>query len=127
MDHASMLAKVLGIVFLVGGVNALFNRKAMAAAIEDVNRSAAVLWIWGFINLLFGAAIVALYNVWIPGWRVIIPICGWASLVKGTWIILLPDSAKAVYRACNKPGILAFGGVAAIVLGLILLCVPRFR
>ena len=120
-----MLAEVLGIVWLVGGLDALFNRKAMAAALEDVDRSPGFLWTWGFINLLLGAAIIALYNIWTLGWRVLIPICGWASLVKGIWIILLPGPAKTVYRACNKPGILALGGIVGVVVGVILLWVVK--
>ena len=121
MEHTAALAEVLGILFLVGGLDAVFNRKAMAAAIEDVGRCPGSLWSWGFINLLLGATIIALDNVWTRDWAVLIPICGWAALAKGTWIILFPDSAKATYSACNRPGILASGGGVAIVLGVILL------
>jgi len=123
MNHTAELAQVLGILFLVGGLNAVFNRKAMAAALQDIDRSPALLWVWGFFNLLFGAAVIALHNVWTRDWRVLVTILGWASLVKGIWLILLPDSARSAYRASNQPRILASGGVVAIALGVFLLWV----
>lgn len=125
MDHTVVLAEILGILALVGGLDALFNRKSMAAAIEDVDRSSGFLWTWGFINLLFGAVFIALYNVWTLDWRVLIAIGGWSALVKGAWIILFPDSARAIYRVCNRPGILASGGAIATAVGIILLWVSK--
>lgn len=121
MDNSIILARILGIVFLVGGLDALCNRKPMSAAIDGVTENAGLLWTWGFVNLLFGATIVALQNVWTPGWRILIPICGWAALVKGIWIILLPGSAKALYHQSNKPGVLICGGVIALIFAVILL------
>jgi hypothetical protein len=121
MDSSITFARVLGIVFLVGGLNALINRKAMSAAVDGVAENAGLLWTWGFVNLLLRAAIVALQNVWVSGWRILIPICGWAALVKGIWIILLPGSAKAVYRKSNKPSVLIFGGVVAMIFAVMLL------
>jgi len=125
MNYATVLAEVLGIICLVCGLNAFLNRKAMAEALQDVGRSPALLWIWGFINLLLGAAVIALYSVWTLGWTVLISILGWGALVKGVWLILFPDSAKAAYLGSNKPGTLAFGGIVAIVVGVILLWVVK--
>lgn len=93
----------------------------MSAAIDDLIESRALSWIWGFINLLFGATIVALHSAWSFDWRVIITVAGWGGIVKGTLFMLFPDSARTLYRRCNTPGVLVTGGIVAILLGLLLL------
>lgn len=96
----------------------------MSAAIDEVTEGQerqALSWIWGFINLLLGATIVAFHRAWSSDWRVIITVLGWSAILKGVLFMLFPDSAKALYRRCNKLGVLATGGVVAILLGLFLL------
>lgn len=115
------LAQVLGIVFLVGGLNAVFWRKSMSAAIEGVSGSPALFWVWGFINLLFGAAIVALHGGWPSDWSVIITIIGWAGVLKGALLMFFPDFSKSLYRKSNTPAIIMLGGIVAILLGIVFL------
>jgi uncharacterized protein YjeT (DUF2065 family) len=126
MEHTTVLAEVLGILCVVGGLNALFNRRAMSPALREIAGSPAFLSIWGFINLLIGAAFVALDNVWTRDWRVLIPAFGWSTLIKGAWLVLLPESARAAYHATTKmPGFLVFSGAAAAVAGVFLLWAVR--
>jgi hypothetical protein len=118
---STALAQILGIIFLVGGLAALFSRKSMSAAIDGVIESHAILWIWGFINLLFGATIVAFHGAWSSDWRIIITIAGWGGILKGALLMLFPNSARALYRKCNTPSVLMTGGIVAILLGLFFL------
>lgn len=114
-------ARILGIIFLVAGVQAVFFRKSMSAAIAGVSENPPLFWVWGFINLVLGAAIVAFYNTWSLDWRVIITISGWGGILKGTLLMLFPDSARALYRWANKPVVLTTDGAVACLLGLSLL------
>ena len=120
-DHSLAFAKILGMIFLAGGLNALFSRKAMSTAIGGVTENLALFWVWGFINLLFGATIVALYSTWSSDWRVIVTISGWAGVIKGAFLMLFPNSAIGLYRASNKPRVLTVSGIIAMLLGLLLL------
>lgn len=123
MDNSIVLAEILGIIFLVVGLEMFFNRKFVSEAVNSVAENAGLLWTWGFMSLIFGAVIIALYNAWVEDWGIIVTICGWAALIKGIWILFFPASAKAAYRSCNKPGLFAFGGVIAFIFGIVLLCV----
>ena len=122
-DNSIAFAKILGIIFLAGGLNALFSRRAMSAAIGGVTQNLALFWVWGFINLFFGATVVALHSVWTSDWRIIVTALGWAGVLKGAFLMLFPNSAGALYRASNTPGVLMAGGIVAILLGLFLLYV----
>jgi len=125
-DTSIFFARALGIVFLVGGLEALFNRKAMSRAIDGAMDQPVAFWIVGLINLLLGAFMVAVQEVWSADWRVVVTIIGWSALFKGAILWLFPDFSRSVYRACNRVGVLAFGGVVAILLGLFL-CYAGFR
>ena len=122
-DHSVAFAQILGIVFLAGGLNALFSRKAMSTAIGGVTENLALFWVWGFINLLFGATIVALHGAWSSDWRTIVTAVGWAGVIKGAFLMLFPTSAGALYRASNTPSVLTAAGIVAILLGIFLLYV----
>ena len=122
-DSSVAFAQILGIIFLAGGLNALFSRKAMSNAIGGVTENLALLWVWGFINLLFGATIVALHSAWSSDWRTIITAVGWAGVIKGAFLMLFPNSAGALYRTSNTAGVLTTGGIVATLLGLFLLYV----
>lgn len=121
MDNSIVLARIFGVVFLVCGLEAVFNRKFMSAALGGVADSPISLWIAGLIFLLMGGTVVALQNVWSPDWRVIITIIGWGSVLKGACIMLFSDFMRTVYRKSNVSSILTFGGIVAVLLGLFLL------
>lgn len=122
-DGSIAFVQIFGIIFLAGGLNALFCRKSMSAALNGVVESPALLWVWGFLNLLFGAIIVTFHSAWSSDWRVIITIVGWAGILKGVLLMFFPDSARTLYRTCNTPSILTTGGIVAVLLGLFLLYV----
>jgi hypothetical protein len=68
-----------------------------------------------------GAVVVAMNNVWTSGLPLLITILGWLIIIKGAFLLLLPGPAMALYRWCNKDGVLIFGGIVAFLLGLVLL------
>ena len=126
LDASTVFARALGIVFLTGGLEALFSRKAISRAIDGAIEHPVALWFVGLINLLLGSFMVAVQEVWSADWQVVVTIIGWSALLKGAILWLFPNFSRAVYRTCNRVGVLAFGGVVAILLGLFL-CYAGFR
>ena len=61
------------------------------------------------------------HNVWVPAWPVIITICGWGSIIKGTWLVAFPNTVPdfvEVYTKNRK--LLLAHSVLVIVLGALL-------
>lgn len=52
------------------------------------------LFLWGFISLIIGLAMVLSYNVWMQSWQVIITILGWLALLKGLCLLFMPEQMK---------------------------------
>jgi len=79
------------------------------------------LWLWSFLILTMGAVIVVMNNVWTSGLPLLVTVLGWLTVIKGAFLLLLPGPAIALYRKCNRDGVLIFGGIIALLLGLVLL------
>ena len=124
MQFTFVVSHLLGIIFFVVGICVVFNRKNIGAALEEIIKNPGLLWLWGFITILLGAILLA-FNGRIrhSSLLLILDIFGWLALLKGTYILVFPDSAISVYRKCNKNGVFIAGGIVAIVIGLIFLFV----
>lgn len=121
MDISIFFAQVLGIVLLVSGISLVANKKMSAEAIEEMLRNKGILWMAGFTGVVIGSVFVVLNNIWSSSLPLLITIIGWLILLKGTFILVFPNAAVALYRKCNKGNMLLWGGLIAIIIGLILL------
>lgn len=121
MNVSVAITQALGIIFAVMGLSVVIDRKEVSAALERVTQDRGFLWLWSFLILTMGAVIVVMNNVWTSGLPLLVTVLGWLTIIKGAFLLLLPDPAIALYRKCNKNSVLLFGGIAAFILGLVLL------
>jgi len=121
MDVSVAITQVLGIILAVMGLSVAIDRKIVSAALEKVSQDRGFLWLWAFLILTMGALMVVLNNIWTSGLPLLVTILGWLTLIKGAFLLLLPGPAVSLYRKCNKNSVLVFGGIAAFILGVVLL------
>lgn len=117
---SEVMARILGIIFVVLGLSMAFNKKFTAAAVQEMMQNKGLLWLGGLIALSMGAVIVALNNIWTWGLPLVITIMGWMSLLKGLLILVFPNSTISLYKKINNQTLFIFGGIAAAVFGLVL-------
>jgi hypothetical protein len=120
MNIANKLAVLMGSALVIVGIT-LFNKSFFNAVMTDLANSKGLLWVTGFITLVMGMVIVALYNVWSADWRVLVTLLGWLTVIKGAVIMLFPSSMMLVYRRFLSNHLLTYSGVYALVLGGLLL------
>ena len=114
-------ARLLGPVLLVAGVGMLLDPRGYRAMAEEFLASRALIYISGLIALVTGLAIVNFHNRWAFGWRVIITIFGWLSLIGGVVRILAPDRVKHIGAAfLDKTETMRIAGIVVVALGAIL-------
>jgi hypothetical protein len=121
MDLTIFLAQALGLILTVSGLAVLINLKDSSELLDELIKNKGVLWLGGYLALFIGAVVIALNNVWNLHFQLLLTIVGWAALLKGALILLFPKFTMSFYKKWNKPGVLAFGGLVALILGLILL------
>jgi len=74
---------------------------------------------WDFA-LLIGLVLVLTHNVWVWDWMVIITVLGWAALIKGAVILLLPKSMEYFQGWFKTKTLLMIASLVAIILGVVL-------
>ena len=115
------LAHILGIFFAVLGLSIFLNKKGTSVAIDEIFENKGCVWIVGLITLILGSIIVGINNFRNTGLSLFIDILGWATLLKGSFILLFPNLTISYYKKMNKGNIFSWGGFIAFILGLILL------
>ena len=85
-----VIARLIGPLFLVIGIGALFNGEHYRKMIAGFLENAGLYYLSGVISLIVGLAIVAHHNIWAPDWRVIITVLGWIALFRGAVRLMLP-------------------------------------
>ncbi len=118
MDISLVLARIVGILFLILGIS-LFNRKTVTVLLDEMERQKGFSWLGGFIAAVFGAVIVSLGGFWFSDWRIVISVIGWLSLLKGFFILVFPESTISLYREF-KAKCSTIGGIIMVVIGLFL-------
>jgi hypothetical protein len=121
MQTSIFLARLLGPLLLIPGLGLLFNPRSFRTAATEVVGSLTLVYLFGFIDLAAGLAIVLTHNVWTANWRVLITLIGWLMLLRGAARILIPDTiiGYAAKLLRNKQFYLV-SGIVLVVLGLVL-------
>ena len=102
MEGSIFFARLLGLYFVIVAIGFLFNLKTYQRLLEDFCKNVALIYIGGVLALWFGLVIVLFHNVWVANWTVIITIFGWLGLIKGTWLIILPNTVSHLAETYQK-------------------------
>ena len=115
----AQIFQVFSLAYLAIGVGILVNPGFYKKLYEDFVENASIMYLGGASALVIGYLIVAFHNTWTNDLSVIITIIGWAALIKGIIILILPKVMIALTRAIAKnESFLKIQGVAVIIIGL---------
>ncbi len=117
MQTSILIARLIGPLFVVGGLVALADPKAMRELAQEFLAGRALLYIAGFLVLLGGLAIVNTHNVWTADWPVIITIFGWLAVAGGVIRMAFPALAKSIGEAmlARQALLRVIGGIQAVL------------
>lgn len=120
MDNTTILAHVLGIVFVVLGISMVFNKKSMSAVVADLVSNNMFMWFGGLIALIIGAIMIAINNSWTSGLTLFVTVIGWVALLKGIFILVFPSMAASFYKKIIRGGVIVWAGLIMCVIGIVL-------
>lgn len=120
MHPAQVIAQIIGPMYVVIAIGILLKPQTYRKMFEDSFESPAMLYMWGFIALLFGLLILAFHPAWTADWKVIITIIGWAAVAKGSLLIVRPGVLVRFSRPFLAANILRYQGAVALLFGLFL-------
>jgi uncharacterized protein YjeT (DUF2065 family) len=117
MSLVNYLAEIWGISITVVSLALLVKEshlRRLFASLETEDN----LFSWGLISFVIGMVMVLNYNVWTMGWQVVITILGWASLVKGLFLLFMPEFSKKYAKKLENAPILPFALLILLIIGL---------
>lgn len=126
MNTSAWLAKLIGPYIILIGAALALNIRAFLRIEEDFFKNAALLFLTGLITFVSGLAIVLIHNLWAADWRVLITVFGWIALIKGAWLVIMPDTAMKLGKVFVKDIKLAVIPWSLMIIIGIFLCVKGF-
>ena len=120
MDASIFLARFWGLLFFIVGLLYLI-KKDLIEKIKKQAEDENFLFLSGWLSLLLGAFTIAVHNIWIADWKVIITIIGWMALIKGIALIGFPETSKKSVKLVNNDILVKILLLLTVVLGTFLI------
>ena len=121
MELSIYLAQLFGVVFVVVGLGLLLRTGFYRKMYKNVVKNDVIMVYGGLAALTIGLVIVSAHNVWVQSWEVIITIFGWLAVVEGILLLLLPEEmSRIVAKWLKGKGLIVFGGIFYLILGIVL-------
>jgi len=121
MERSHFLAKLIGPVFIVGGLGMLFNAAAFRVMFERSLHDHMLIYLTGVLSLPTGLAIVVLHNEWKWHWPVMITVIGWLMVIGGIVRMLAPEMIQTFgLSLISYPNFFIIDGGIAVLLGVLL-------
>lgn len=116
MEISYLLARVLGVLFIVIAGAMLINQKFYMSVWQDVSKYPISLVLSGFISLICGLLIINVHNIWITNWRGLITLMGWMFAVGGACRLIIPEIILKIWQK-----MMVYEWTISIIAGIILL------
>jgi uncharacterized protein YjeT (DUF2065 family) len=120
MELVNYLAELWGILLVVMAIALLIKPRYISMLFEKIQDDKN-LFCHGVASLVIGLAMVLSYNVWVKNWTIIITLFGWAALLKGLFMLFLPERAKALLEKMSRSAYIQYALLVMLVIGLILI------
>jgi hypothetical protein len=120
MAAATLIARLVGPLFVAIGLGILINSSFYAGAVIEAVHSPTLVYLSGIASLLAGLAILNAYRAWTSDWRVVVTFLGWLFVIGGILRIVLPGVVESTVIAVYV------GTTALIIIAAIVLIVGGF-
>jgi hypothetical protein len=117
MEVSVFLAKLIGLYLLAMGGLWIARGHVILLWVEEFDANRAAVFLGGLIALVAGLAMVIGHSVWEFGWRGLITLIGYASLIKGASLIAFPDWQRGSVEWMRNKVIGRIWLLAVLVLG----------
>jgi uncharacterized protein YjeT (DUF2065 family) len=117
----TQIFQLLGIIYLAVGIGMLTTPDFYKKLIKDFTENPLAIYLGGLVALAIGFLLVSFHNIWVRDWSVIITIIGWAALIKGLFLIILPKVSIKISNSFKETKkLLPVWSTIVIILGVLL-------
>lgn len=122
LSVTQILAVFIGVYMVAAGIGLVTDRDAYATLIDDMRENTALGYVTGAFVFFLGAAMVAVHNLWTSPLAVVVSVFSWGALIEGILMLAVRRQFLGLVNVVPFTGATTLPfGIAAIVLGLVLL------
>ncbi|HEV2402602.1 MAG TPA: hypothetical protein VGS08_00185 [Candidatus Saccharimonadales bacterium] len=93
----------------------LFLSEIRTVHIYEVSASPQIVYLNGFVLLLFGFYLVSIHNIWTRHWPVLITLSAWSATLLGLYRLFFPTSPQAPVGMATYVMLAVFAGIEIII------------
>jgi hypothetical protein len=119
MELLNYLAVIWGVSIVIIALALLVRDKHLKQLLVSIENDES-FFLWGFISVVIGVAMVLSCNVWEWNWQLIITLLGWAALLKGIVLLFCPEFLKKYAIKINNEKWLPAWLLILVFIGLVI-------
>jgi hypothetical protein len=128
MANSVFLAKLMGPIFLAGGVGLVANGATYRKFAEEFLSSIPLIFLSGLLLMTAGMALILTHNVWPADWSVLITLLGWVAAIGGAIRVVVPQGTQKIGRRfLMHPTAMTIAAVIWLAIGAVLCFFGYFR
>ena len=120
MEHSLFLAKLMGIVLVVGPIVKTVRHKQFVIACARAYESPTAILVIGGLVFICSTALVLSHSVWTADWRMVVTVLGWLMLSVSLLQLFVPRSMAWPMRVLPAAKYRIALDVAQLLLGVYL-------
>lgn len=122
MAVTNILAALIGLYFICGGIAMLSDRKTMTGMMQALIEQPVLCYFGGVMAFAIGGTILAVHSIWDSWLASFITLVGWISLIEGALLIAARQPFLQLVSKLKFDGHLGTGfGVVTLGIGLLML------
>ncbi|HEX8932103.1 MAG TPA: hypothetical protein VF810_03035 [Patescibacteria group bacterium] len=95
MELSLLLAKIIGLTFMLTSIALLVNRKNIDLLFRLYSHLEAI-FITGFLETVLGLILIVIHNLWLFDFRGLITAIGWILLLRGLGRLIYPERSLRI-------------------------------
>lgn len=94
MEHSIFLAKLLGVILVVGPVVKMIRHKQFVEACARAYESPTAVFVIGGLLFVVSTSFVLSHSVWVADWRIVVTLIGWLMLSISLLQLFFPQTMR---------------------------------
>ena len=116
------LFQLLGLTYVAVGAGLWIQPGYSLRLTKSFAESPAALYLAGLLAVTAGFLLVGVHHSQGMHWPLLLTIFGWIALIKGLWILVLPQSMASMLKSWKpNPGLLSLQAILVIAIGTLFL------
>jgi hypothetical protein len=121
MENSIFIARLLAVVYISVALGMLLSPGYYKKVFTEMMKGGSLAFFGGIMAIVVGFLLVTFHNEWETSWVVLITIIGWGALLKGIFLLAVPEQFLGLFKGWYKTNkSFTIEGVGLLIFALVL-------